>query len=130
MALVVIGTITVDMWTKGLYNFPAVTGKEKEGRAFFLEKINPSQIQEYGYLVVVPQALIEGVIYEIAQDFKFYDKGIGYMFIPVLPDKVEPDETITIGLYPIQMYRYCKADPRFVDYRLSWIDDKQEVGYS
>lgn len=105
MALVTVGTITVDFNDPSPQPFPSVNLASGTGYVFYLEAVPVSQRIEYGYLIPCPTLVVGGLIIELACRYKWYPKGIRYGFVVPIFEAGGFNLDVVVALIPVQVFK-------------------------
>ena len=125
MAIVVIGSVTVDMNIPQLNLFPPVTFQRGRGRMFFLQTLpNPIPLGERGYFLIIPLVEFDGTEYERPRLTKWFPKNRPFNFKYTSPSTFDNNVTTVMSLYPIVPFGRFSGNT--VDIQLSYEDSSNE----
>ena len=121
MAIVTVGTVTVNMTDPSLVPFPLVSLTSGNGYVFILN-LNPvSQLLDFAYILPIPAVVLGGLVYEINSSIKWYPKGVRFSFVVPVYDAGGVPLDVLIALRPIEIFK-GKADPPSVSATLQYED--------
>ena len=110
--------------------FPPVPAIENTGYIFFLTKTSPSNLLEFGYVLVLPGLVFDSVAAELGNyRLKYFDKGFSYSFPVSVPRGIDPPGSVVIGLKPIRFFSNTIPQPKILDFQLQVLGTAQTVGY-
>ena len=119
MAIVDLGTITVDNTIRVANPFPTVSLTGGVGYIHLLDLQPTTQVPNFVYYVVAPFILFGGSVFEIQEPFKWYPRGVGISFVVPVYDIGGASLDIGISVIPIQIFP-GRASPQKVNIRLRY----------
>lgn len=128
--LIDVGTVQVDMSRPNLVFFPSVPVKDEEAYIFFLTKISPSNLLEFGYVLILPELVFDSISAELGNyRLKYFDRGVSYCFPVTIPKGIDPSGVLKIALKPIKFFSNTTPQPKILNFRLQILKDTQKISY-
>lgn len=128
--LISVGTVQIDMGNPSIVLFPPVPAVQNRAYIFFLTKTSPSNLLEFGYVLILPGLVFDSTSAELGNyRLKYFDKGFSYSFPVSVPQGIDPPGFVIIGLKPIRFFSNTIPQPKILDFELQVLDTAQTVGY-
>ena len=104
MAWTNVGTVLVTMTSRNLVPFPTVNLKRNKGFMFYLVANPITTVAEYGYLLIIPSMVWNGLSGERPKLVNWFPKGQRFLFKVTTPEKMGDPIPTTINLFPVQIF--------------------------
>ena len=121
MAIVDIGTITIDNTDRTPATFPSISLLSGQGYIHLLDLQPVSLVPDFVYYIVSPYILFGGNTFELQRPFKWYPRGSTISFVVPLYQAGGTNLSVGIAIVPIPIFPN-RASPESVLMRLRYED--------
>ena len=121
MAIVNIGTESINFSDRAPVRFPAVPLVPGNGYIFIFQTVPFTQVVDFGYFQVLPYITVQGVDTELSFNVKWFPRGTRFATVVPVPFANTQTLNLSLALRPIEIFR-GRSIPPAVTVRLAYED--------